>query len=308
MNLRKITISLVILATVLFAWGLANFIRAPLPCEEPITYVVGAFDKRFGISQQYFLTALREAEAIWEKPLGIELFAYEPESGDLAVNLIYDYRQETTSALSGLESVVEEDKATYDALETRYAGLKTEYNSAKSTYDIQVDLFNKNSEAYQTQVESWNKGKRNSREQLDQLEAAKVSLEADLRELKILEGRLNEIVREINSLAGTLNRLADSLNLNVDKYNTVGASRGETFTGGMYYSAEGERGIDIYEFSSREKLLRIMAHELGHALGLEHIDDRSAIMYRLNEGNVGVLADTDLAALRALCYTKDINN
>ena len=126
--------------------------------------------------------------------------------------------------------------------------------------------------------------------------------------MKVLETRLNEMVRVINALVGTLNRLAKSLNLSVEKYNTIGASRGETFTGGVYHSAEGVQGIDVYEFSSRDKLVRILAHEFGHALGLEHNDDPKAVMYRLNEGDTKVLTASDIAALQTLCYTKDIKN
>jgi|SRR3989344_675279 len=304
MNLQKIAITLVVFVAVLFAGNFSRPTEVSLPCEEPIAYVIGAFDRRFGISQKYFLDALGEAEAIWEVPIGKELFIYAPETGRLAVNLIYDYRQAVTSTLSGLESAVGEDETAYRTLRVEYVGLKTEYNDAKNIYDARVETFNEKNNAYQKQVEFWNRGKRTSREQFDNLEKDRIALEAEVVELKSREARLNEIVRKINALVGTLNRLAVSLNLNVEVYNTIGASRGETFTGGIYHSAEGVQGIDVYEFSSRDKLVRILAHELGHALGLEHVDVREAMMYRLNEGDAGVLSEMDLAALRALCGVK----
>ena len=296
------------LAVAFAAWVYPGFALIPVPCEKPITYTLSSFDNRFGISQKGFLSALLAAEAIWEKPLGKELFLYTPEGAKLSVNLIYDYRQETTSTLSGIESTVEQEEASYDTLEARYSSLKAEYTSAKSVYDAEVEAFDEKNSAYEDEVEAWNNSKRTSKSAFEQLERNRLALEADMRELKVLEAELNSMVREINTLVARLNHLASSLNLNVKTYNTIGASRGETFTGGLYSQVEGEQSIDVYEFSSREKLVRVLTHELGHALGLEHVDDPKAIMYYLNEGETGALTETDLSALRALCYNEDITS
>lgn len=304
MNLKKTATIIVVFMTIFIVWNYPRFTKTPLACEEPIAYTIGTFDRRFGISYKTFLGTLAEAETIWEKPIGKELFVYAPEEGKLAVNLIYDYRQEVTRTLSSLGGAVEENEATYNALQSRYNGLKAQYDSAQNLYDARVKLFNKQNDTYQAQVDSWNNGERNSQVQFRQLEREREALQAEAEELKILEARLNEMVREINSLVGTLNRLANLLNLNVEMYNTIGASRGETFTGGIYHNAEGVQGIDVYEFGSRDKLVRVLAHELGHALGLEHVNDPEAMMYHLNEGDAGVLSKTDLVALRALCGVK----
>ena len=58
---------------------LKSTLFSQVPCAEPIPYQLGTFDTQFNISKDYFLSALAEAEAIWEKPAGRELFIYVPE-------------------------------------------------------------------------------------------------------------------------------------------------------------------------------------------------------------------------------------
>lgn len=298
----------VVFAAAFLVWNDQGFSKIPLPCEKTLAYNIGIFDRRFNITQKDFLNALSEAEAIWEEAIDKELFIYSPETADLSVNLIYDYRQETTKTLENISGIVEENESTYNAIQSKYIVLKAEYDDLENSYYTRVKIFNEQSDAYQEKIELWNRGKRNSKTQFDELEKERIALQSELAELKALERQLNERAAEINSLVATLNRLATLLNLSVKKYNEIGDLRGESFTGGLYHSTEDGQGIEIYEFSSREKLVRILAHELGHALGLRHVDDPEAIMYYLNEGDTGVLTQADLAALQALCYTEDIKN
>lgn len=306
----KVLIFAVILGAVWYQFG-GIILDRFLPCENPIIYTLGTFDTKFGISKSYFLSALSDAEVIWEKPFGKELFTYKENSADdegkgeiLKINLVYDYRQEATSKLASLGIVVEDNKASYEDLKSKLAVLKTRYEKEKNIFEARIKIFNQKQLAYEMEVGSWNKKGGVSKDEYNKLEQERLMLNVEALELQRIQKSINEMVEEINALVVALNRLVGTLNLSVEKYNTIGASRGESFTEGVYYSDGSNKEIDIYEFSSRIKLVRVLAHELGHALNLEHMEDTKAIMYRLNQGNNQVLSESDLVALKAKCGVK----
>jgi len=301
---------------VLFAVGfqyrdeLAKFVRpffTSAPCTESIPYTIGTFDKKFNISEAYFLDALSDAEAIWEKPFGKDFFVYSPESLEdsprdvLKINLIYDYRQQATSKLASLGIVVKDNRASYDMLKNKLDVLKKEFDLAKNDYELRVATFNKRQKIFEEKVQYWNNKGGAPESEYQELEVERNILEKEISKLQTLQKNINEMVEEVNSMVVVLNRLANTLNLVVEKYNTIGASRGESFEEGVYVQQGLDRQIDIYEFSNREKLVRVLAHELGHALGIDHVEDPQAIMYSFNQGNNKALTTSDIEALKSKC-------
>ncbi len=274
-----------------------------LPCQQPITYSIGSFDSRFGITKENFLTDVNKAVQIWDKPVNRQLFEYSP-TGSLKINLIYDYRQEATNKLQQLGIVVDNTNSSYDAIKTRYDTMMADYQQKKSALDVRIASFQSQQDAYNAEVSSWNKKGGAPENIYNQLNQQKASLDAEVVAINQEESVLNAEATNINALIVALNQLINELNLNISQYNAVGGQQGGEFEEGSFQSGPAGESIDVYEFSSQDKLIRVLAHELGHALGLNHVNDPKAIMYRLNYSTNESLSTADLAALKSLCGIK----
>ncbi len=277
-----------------------KFFNKVQACQKPITYSITNLDDKFALSKEEFLQDIEEAEKIWESSSGQQLFQYA-EDGDLKINLIYDSRQKATDSLKEIGLVIKNDKATFESLKTRYDGLLLSYNQQKARLDALLENYNATKNTYDKDVDRINKKGGASKTQFEVLEQRRVDLNNQVVLINKESEILNALVDSINSTASLLNKLINTLNLKIDNYNTVGASNGQQFNEGEYISDGRTATINIYQFNNKTELISVLAHEFGHALGMEHVDNRKAIMYYLNESGGEKLTEEDIAELNRVC-------
>ena len=272
-----------------------------LPCRYPISYSIGSIDKRFGVSTSSYAAALKEAEDIWEKPSGKDLFVHKTAQGDVRVNLVYDYRQETTNKMAAQGVQIKKNMSSYEALKARYDALALTVKAQEAHLTQSIAGYDNRQEAYNADVLKWNRKGGAPPAEYERLQAEDVALEAEAQRVEAEQAKFNEDIDMLNAYGTLLNRLIAQLNLNVEKYNQAGASVGAEFEEGVFESSASMQKIDIYEYSDHNGLVRVLAHELGHALGIEHVADSEAIMYKVNKGESMKLAEDDIAALNVVC-------
>ena len=287
----------VMLCITLFGSGVYFYTAYVPTCNVPMTYRLGSLDARFNLTPGLARAYLAEAEQVWEKAAGHNVFDYD-ESSAFPVNFIFDDRQERTIAEEAQRQSLDQKESTsasiaseYKTLSAKYATLKTAYEKAKSDYEARLDSFN-------AKVADYNASGGAPEDAFAALKAEEKALAATADALQNNATELATLAKNINTLSEQGNRLIAQYNAGVAEYNTHFGGANE-FTQGDYQG----KNINIYKFSTHEELVRVLTHEFGHALGLGHVEGTTSIMYYLMEKQpqFPVLSTEDRTALNTVC-------
>jgi hypothetical protein len=280
------------------AFGAAYYYRTEIqysnPCAAVIKYSLGSIDPHFAINRQDTLAALATAASIWNSAKGREVLQYDP-AGPLVISLVYDEREKAIM----LGKVIENEQSGYAAKKALLDAEQTRYESAKAAHDARRAAFLSRSQAYSAQVAAANARGGATKDEYAALEAERRALSVEQDVLNSEVDALNATATQIQADVAELNALAKNTNSKVGVYNE---SANKDFEQGLYKQDEqGNKTITIYGFADRAELTRTLAHEFGHALGLDHNDDPSSVMYPYIKAGTLTLSKKDQEALSASC-------
>jgi len=268
------------------------------PCKRTVFYDIGNFDIRFGITKEKFLKTIQESEAIWEKKNSSNLFEYKPAS-KFKINLVFDERQAKTIEAGQSKQEIEGSRAEYDSIAANYKKLAANHEQLLNDYNTQAIEFEAELNFYNSRVAEINNRGGATPKEARELEEEKKRLELEKADLNRQRAVLNNRASELNSLGDTINTLGQKLNINVDVHNQLFGEARE-FDQGEYQG----NTINIYQFDGIGELRLVFAHEFGHALGIEHVENPKSTMYYLMEKQDiknPALSQEDFSALKNRC-------
>lgn len=303
-----VAISILLVAGYIYRIEVSTTVRQvyslAFPCSVPLTYSLGEIDPRFGISSEEVRASLMRAESVWESELDRDLFKHREDGGTILVHFVYDDRQATLEKLRSLGLVIANNKASYDELTTEYKKLRASYDARAAQFASHNTQFKSDLAAYEAEVQRVNARGGARGTEYARLQAEKRSLDTRYAALLSTEQQLRAEVKNLNEMVATINTLAARVNQNAANYNDTADDHGEEFEEAAYRSRAGEVTITVYEYDTRTRLERVLAHELGHALGLDHVEGEASIMYRLNQSPNREATPEDIAELNRVCRVR----
>lgn len=273
--------SIVLYGGLMVSIGLLAYTLLRTPCSSVIKYDIGEFDERYRITKEVFLATIQEAEIPWEDVAEKQLFVYTP-GADFKINLLWSENQQRVHEGNNLQKDLDTKQSSLDGIQQQYDTAVRRYESAKKS-------FQRNEARLQQEINQWNSNP-GTEQEYNQLKQKEADLKKEL-------AKLNALGKKVNDLAQQSNQKIDDYNQDVNQYNQL--FDGREFDAG---NTDGSK-INIYSFDGEQELYTLLVHEFGHVLGIDHIDDPSAVMYYLlnEENEQGDLTDVDISALTESC-------
>lgn len=243
-------------------------------CETPIEFSIGSVDSRFKIDNAGVNETSSEAAEEWNEQTNLGLFAFNASS-PLKINMIYDSRQGEIDNIKGQASSLENQKSSLDTQNAEFESLLSEYKERLNKYNETVKFYNESGGAPPDQYAA-----------------------------------LNQEQQALKKMQQTLSEMASSLNRQGELYNAkVGSLQQDINENASKIITQGDfdprsNTINIYTYGGKDELRFVIMHELGHALGLDHVSDPKALMYAMvQQQDVGnpTLTQADLTEIERVC-------
>jgi len=261
--------------------------------ERPrvLSCYVEAVDPRFGLTADDVESCLREAILLWEEAAGRRLFSVG--SDGMAVALVHDERQSLLEQIRNRSGSLSELRLSYEAQRLRHEVAREALERRQMELAQEVDTHNLRVKALRADMER-------GQDSPGLLASFRLEVEAQGAALVARQEALQQEFQQLRRDHAALEAVAHAFREDHGELSDLQESLGPACQAAVYQQQEGQRRIQVFLVPERRSLVRILAHELGHALGFGHVPDPAALMHEKTSGGEPSLTAADRALLETL--------
>lgn len=273
------------------------------PCDRPLTWNIGEIDTRFAISEQEVREAMRKAAVVWSSAAGFPVVE-KNETPEIIINFNYAHEQKLADNELRAREEIRTEQNRIDLLQQQYDNRREEFDRRSEAYLSLADETTGKISDLNNWVKEINGAGGFTEDAVRKYEQRKSDTERMQQRVRNERAELDRIANHINRKSERLNEKVKQNNQLIDRYNEAYAGENR-FTKATYQRSESGSIITVNQFLSRNELPLILAHELGHAMGLNHVENPRSVMFSRMGGQQYYphvqLTEEDIRALQNRC-------
>lgn len=277
------------------------------PCSQPLRYSIGSIDARFSITKAELENAVESAVTTWNSGTKTELLAGrdgESLRGDIIIQLVYDDRQERTDREIRFRERIRSQQIRLDRQQLRHEENRDLFDQRSREYKIYAEQTSERLNELNQWVKEKNDEGGFAGDELEEFTQRKKDVEDARENVRLKQQELDRLARTVNREMDELNEKFDAHNKLIDQYNNEFAGD-LRFAKATYQKTSDGGVVTVNQFLNEKELVLILAHELGHALGISHLRQPESVMYsQMGEQQLNPtvqLTQTDIEAVKQLC-------
>lgn len=262
---------------------------------------IGKIDSFYNdkITKQELENIIQEIEYTFENQLGTNVFDYSfegkpidllyssPSKLERNINYKASKQEQIEKEINSLRQKLPSSKKRIDSLKKRFKEKNNENNRKIREFNSYIKKVNQRKTI---STQEYKELKEHVRKKKNQFHKEKKELEKIQRELNFLVKKYNSKINRYNNQISKFNTLSQEIE---SMSKTLKRIRGRTF--GVQeityktYIKNGQKireknvsrsmsKIEIYGFDNKAQLKAILAHEIGHLIGMTHINTKGALM------------------------------